>query len=124
MIKNIGLIGIMVIGSCVGPCRSSQTNTTPVQTVVDATSDLQSDVSLQHECARMFRKIIEVQDTREQNRVKFEEVRHAFNDGLVAREKFSVASTGWLSEENRLATTAAQLYSTVRSKGCFQKVTQ
>lgn len=123
MIKNIGLIGIMIIGSCVGPCRSPQTNTTPAQSVA-ATSDLQNDVSLQHECARMFREIIEVQDTREQNRVEFEKTRHAFNDGLVAREIFSVASNGWLSEENRLATSAANLYSTGRSKGCFQKVTQ
>jgi hypothetical protein len=72
----------------------------------------------------MFREIITVQDTREQNRVEFEKVRHAFNDGLVEREKFSTASNGWLSEENRLATTAANLYSAGRSKGCFQKVVQ
>jgi hypothetical protein len=123
MIKNIGLIGIMVIGSCVGPCQSTQTNTAPAQPVA-VTSDLQNNVPLQHECARMFREIIEVQDTREQNRVEFEKIRHAFNDGLVAREKFSVASDGWLSEENRLASAAANLYTAGRSKGCFQKVTQ
>ena len=123
MIKNIGLIGILILSSCVGPCRSTQNSATPT-TVSAPAPDLQNDVSLQHECARMFREIISVQDTREQNRIEFEKVRHAFNEGQVEREKFSTASNSWLTEENRLATTATDLYRDGRSKGCFQKVTQ
>jgi hypothetical protein len=123
MIKNIGLIGIMVIGSCVGPCRSPQTNTTPAQVAADA-PDLQNDEALQRECSILFKSILSIQDNRELRRVQFEQIHKAFNEEKIPHEKFSVARMIWLDEENTLATEAANKYALGRDKGCFQKVTQ
>jgi len=86
--------------------------------------DLQNDVSLQRDCATLFRQIIAVQDDRELKRKLFEGVQLAFNEGSVEDTEFKSASTSWLREENELATQAAHMYEQGRSMGCFQKVTQ
>ena len=86
--------------------------------------DLQNDVSLQQECAQLFKNILKIQDDREEFRKQFDQVQQAFNNEEIGRQKMSEASSLWLSNENSLATEAASLYSTGHEKGCFQKVTQ
>jgi len=92
--------------------------------VVEAPPDLQNDESLQRECATLFKDILKIQDSREQQRLLLHEVTQAFNNDEVGQERLTAARTLWLGNENALASEAASLYSEGRTKGCFQRVTQ
>ena len=86
--------------------------------------DLQNDEDLQRECATLFKDILKIQDSREQERQLLHEVTQAFSENQVGQERLTAARTLWLGNENTLATEAATLYSEGRTKGCFQRVTQ
>ena len=49
----------------------------PAQTA--AAPDLQNDVSLQRQCAELFKTILEIQDNREQFRTQLGTIQEAFN---------------------------------------------
>ena len=99
----------------------------PKPTVLQAVQtppDLQNDEDLQRECATLFKDILKIQDSREQERQLLHEVTQAFSENQVGQERLTAARTLWLGNENALATEAATLYSEGRTKGCFQRVTQ
>jgi hypothetical protein len=91
---------------------------------VTITPDLQNDVSLQRECAELFKTILEIQDSREQFRMQFDVVQEAFSNDQVGQPKITIARRVWLRNENALAGEVATLYSSGREDGCFQRVTQ
>jgi hypothetical protein len=120
--KNILLlVGILSIASCWGPCNKA--SQTPLPQAA-GTPDLENDVSLQRECAELFKTILSIQDNRESYRDQLHTVRAAFNEDRIGQKKMAIAHQFWLDNENALATQAANLYSEGRTKGCFQKVTQ
>jgi hypothetical protein len=94
----------------------------PAQTA--AAPDLQNDVSLQRQCAELFKTILEIQDNREQFRTQLGTIQEAFNNEKIGEQKMTLARRVWLRNENALASEAASLYSTGREKGCFQRVSQ
>ena len=120
MKKIILLMGVLSVTSCWGPCNK----VTQVPESHGTTPDLQNDVSLQQECAELFKNILAIQDNRETFRNELNTVRHAFNEDKIGQNRMATAHQFWLHNENTLATQAAGLYSEGRAKGCFQKVTQ
>jgi hypothetical protein len=107
---------------CVSIALWKPQSVVPAQTV--AAPDLQNDVSLQRQCAELFKTILEIQDNREQFRTQLGTIQEAFNDEKIGEQKMTLARRVWLRNENALASEAASLYSTGREKGCFQRVAE
>jgi hypothetical protein len=95
----------------------------PVQTTATV-PDLQNNVSLQRECAELFKTILEIQDNREQFRTQLGTIQEAFSAEQIGEQKMTLARRVWLRNENALASEAADLYSSGREQGCFQRVTE
>ena len=121
MKKIILLVGVLSVTSCWGPCNKATQDSEPQ---ASSLPDLQNDVSLQRECAELFKTILSIQDSRESYRTQLHTVREAFNEHKIGQDRMAIAHQFWLDNENALATQAANLYSEGRAKGCFQKVTQ
>jgi hypothetical protein len=117
---------VLVIVGCASIALWKPQVAQPVVPVLQpsAVPDLQNDVSLQRQCAELFKTILAIQDNREQFRTQLGSIQEAFNNEQIGQQKMSLARRVWLRNENALASEAATLYSQGRGMGCFQRVSQ